>query len=163
MMSQGATIASIEAAYRDGYDRFLRAAAAILENRVQAPDAVQDAFAQAVRVRHSYRGDAPLEGWLWRIVLNAALAIRRSTLADLPLDEAAPIEAGADLTDADREIRKWVAALPERQRLAVFLRYFADLDYRSIAEALQIEIGTVSATLAAAHASLRLSMQEVQR
>lgn len=161
-MNQGASIESIEAAYRDGYDRFLRAAAAILDNHAQAADAVQDAFAQAVRSRHSYRGDAPLEGWLWRIVLNATLAIRRSTPHELPLDEAAPIEPGFVLTDTDREIRRWIAALPERQRLAIFLRYFADLDYRSIADALQIEVGTVSATLAAAHTSLRLSMQEVQ-
>jgi DNA-directed RNA polymerase specialized sigma24 family protein len=43
------------------------------------------------------------------------------------------------------------------------LRYFADLDYRSIAEALEVEIGTVSATLAAAHAALRRSIQEVER
>lgn len=51
----------------------------------------------------------------------------------------------------------------ERQRLAVFLRYFADLDYRSIAAALDVEVGTVSATLAAAHAALRRSLQEVER
>jgi DNA-directed RNA polymerase specialized sigma24 family protein len=36
----------------------------------------------------------------------------------------------------------------------VFLRYYADLDYRSIAEALEIEVGTVSATLSAAHTAL---------
>ena len=57
----------------------------------------------------------------------------------------------------------WVAALPERQRLAVFLRYFADLDYRSIATALDIEVGTVSATLAAAHAALRRAYTEAVR
>jgi DNA-directed RNA polymerase specialized sigma24 family protein len=56
-----------------------------------------------------------------------------------------------------------VASLPERQRLMVFLRYFADLDYRSIATALEVEIGTVSATLAAAHAALRHSYEEAVR
>ena len=56
--------------------------------------------------------------------------------------------------DAGRRMA-WVAALPERQRLAVFLRYYADLDYRAIATALAIEPGTVSATLNSAHASLR--------
>jgi RNA polymerase sigma factor (sigma-70 family) len=53
-----------------------------------------------------------------------------------------------------------VASLPERQRLAVYLRYFADLDYRSIATALDVEVGTVSATLATAHAALRRSYEE---
>ena len=44
----------------------------------------------------------------------------------------------------------WVRNLPERQRVAVFLRYWADLDYRAIAEVLEVEVGTVSATLSSA-------------
>jgi RNA polymerase sigma factor (sigma-70 family) len=63
--------------------------------------------------------------------------------------------------EQDATVRAWVAALPERQRIAIFLRYFADLDYRSIATALEVEVGTVSATLGAAHATLRRSFQEV--
>jgi DNA-directed RNA polymerase specialized sigma24 family protein len=43
----------------------------------------------------------------------------------------------------------------------VFLRYYADLDYASIASALEIEVGTVSATLSAAHTSLRQMLREV--
>jgi RNA polymerase sigma factor (sigma-70 family) len=67
------------------------------------------------------------------------------------------------LPEQDATIRAWVAALPERQRLVVFLRYFADLDYRSIATALDVEVGTVSATLATAHAALRRSYEEAVR
>ena len=60
-------------------------------------------------------------------------------------------------------VRAWIAALPERQRLAVYLRYYADLDYRAIASALDVEVGTVSATLSAAHRALRRSLEEVER
>jgi RNA polymerase sigma factor (sigma-70 family) len=67
-------------------------------------------------------------------------------------DEEAPSEFGA-----------WIKGLPERQRLAVFLRYRADLDYRSIALVLGIEVGTVSATLHAAHQTLRRMLEEVPR
>jgi DNA-directed RNA polymerase specialized sigma24 family protein len=42
------------------------------------------------------------------------------------------------------------------------LRYFADLEYQAIAAVLKIEVGTVSATLSAAHAALRRSVEEVQ-
>ena len=68
------------------------------------------------------------------------------------------------MTTEDRpsEVASWVQTLPERQRLAVFLRYWADLDYRAIAEVLEVELGTVSATLSAAHQSLRRSVQEVK-
>ena len=54
-----------------------------------------------------------------------------------------------------------LVALPERERLVVFLRYFADLDYREIAAALEVEVGTVGATLSAAHAALRIALEEV--
>ena len=57
----------------------------------------------------------------------------------------------------------WVSALPERQRLVIFLRYAADLDYRGIASALGVEVGTVSATFHAAHERLRRSVEEVPR
>jgi RNA polymerase sigma factor (sigma-70 family) len=57
-------------------------------------------------------------------------------------------------------VRDLLAALPERQRLIVFLRYFADLDYKTIARIAGVKTGTVSATLSAAHDSLRASLKE---
>jgi RNA polymerase sigma factor (sigma-70 family) len=64
--------------------------------------------------------------------------------------------------DEVAELAPLIAALPERQRLVVFLRYYADLDYRAIAVALGVEVGTVSATLAAAHAGLRKKVRKVE-
>ena len=74
----------------------------------------------------------------------------------------APEEASANGYHHSSEVAVWVRTLPERQRLAVFLRYWADLEYRAIAEVLEVEVGTVSATLSSAHQSLRVSLQEVQ-
>jgi RNA polymerase sigma-70 factor, ECF subfamily len=54
-----------------------------------------------------------------------------------------------------------IAALPERQRIAIFLRHYADLDYEAIAEALGIERGTVAATLHKAHTKLQQVLTEV--
>ena len=62
---------------------------------------------------------------------------------------------------ADLELRTRIAALPERQRTVLFLRHFADLDYRAIGEVLGISPGTVGATLNAAHAALRRTLEEV--
>jgi DNA-directed RNA polymerase specialized sigma24 family protein len=59
------------------------------------------------------------------------------------------------------ELRARITLLPERQRLVLFLRYHADLDYASIATALQVAPGTVAATLHAAHAALRRTLPEV--
>ena len=155
----GAELADLEALYRARYRHFLHVALAVLGDEERAHEAVQDAFAAAIRNRRRYRGDGPLEAWVWRAVVNAARKGAR-TLAESPLAvtsmsaNGVPVEAAA--------VRGWVAALPERQRLAVFLRYYADLDYRSIAEALNVEVGTVSATLSAAHAALRKALEEVR-
>src|SRR5262249_56606900 len=123
----------------------------------------QDALGEAVRRRARFRRDAPLEAWVWRIVINQALALRRRRGREHESNGRSPAAASAaDVPESDATVRAWVAALPERQRLAVFLRYFADLDYRSIAAALDVEVGTVSATLGAAHAALRRQfLQEV--
>ena len=57
-------------------------------------------------------------------------------------------------------LKSHLGALPERERVVVFLRYFADLDYAAIADILGIRIGTVSATLHAAHHALRRALDE---
>ena len=148
----------IEALYRARFGAFTRVANAIVGDRERALDAVQDGFADAIRSRRTFRGDGPLEAWVWRIVVNAACKARRAPPEQLL--ERAP---ATDLPEDRREVAPLIARLPERQRLAIFLRYYADLDYRSIADALGIEVGTVSATLATAHATLRKALKEVPR
>jgi RNA polymerase sigma factor (sigma-70 family) len=153
----GAPLPEIEALYHRGYARFLRVATAILRDEERAVDAVQDAFAAAVQKRAKFRGEGPLEAWVWRMVVNAALKERARPPA-APLGEV-EVATGGEEPSA---IAEAIARLPERQRLALFLRYYADLDYRSIATALEITTGTVAATLNAAHTSLRRLLQEVR-
>ena len=156
---RGASLDELEALYRSRFDVFARVAASVTGDSERARDAVQDAFATAVRRRGSFRGDGPLEAWVWRIVLNAARSdMRRSVLA-VDYDEPAVANGRPE---ADAELRVALARLPERQRTAVFLRYYADLDYTAIGEALGIRTGTVAATLNAAHAALRTRLEEVR-
>ena len=164
MTARGATVEALESLYRADLPRFVRAATAIVGDEGAGRDAVQGAFVQAVRKRTGYNGVASLETWVWRIVINEALAQRRSRGSEFEsVSEIATTPSTNHVPEHDANVRAWVAALPERQRLAVFLRYFADLDYQSIAVALDVEVGTVSATLATAHAALRRSYQEAVR
>ena len=153
----------LETAYRLRYRRFLRVATAILGDEASGHDAVQEGFAQALREQGSFRREGPLEAWVWRMVVNAALAARRRRLARREAPEVVEAGSGNGYASDESGVAVWVAALPERQRLVVFLRYYADLDYRSIAQALGIEVGTVSATLSSAHDALRRSLEEVDR
>ena len=149
-----ATLAEIEAAYRSSVHRYRGVAAAIVRDRDVAADLVQEAFASAVRRRSRFRGDGPLEAWLWRAVVNAALShARRRPAPVVAQDAAAPPQHD--------EVRDAVAALPERQRIAVFLRYYADLDYRAIGEILGVTDGTARASVHAAQATLRQTLEVV--
>ena len=156
-LSRGASVAELERVYRADFLRFVRVATAISGDEDSGADAVHDAFVQAVRARRSYRGEGPLEGWVWRMVVNAAKKRARPSI-DAGPEPPIPSENGFG-----DPVRSLIAALPERQRLALFLRYYADLDYDSIAEVLGVTSGTVGATLNAAHASLRDSLKEAHR
>jgi len=158
---KGARVRDLEEVYRLHYPHFLRVATAIGGDEDAGHEAVQEGFADVLRHRRSFRGEGPLEAWVWRAIVNAAHRGRAKRLLLAPLPAAAPAENGAPSEHG--YIRPWLAALPERQRLAVFLRYYADLDYRTIAAVLEIEVGTVSATLSAALTSLRRSLSEAAR
>ena len=162
---EGASLAAIEAAYRDGFERFATVAAAIVGSQAAARDAVQDGFAAAIRNRRQFRGDGSLEGWLWRTVVNEARSLRRRRVAAENAESRVfdwVTEAGWDeRLDADGVVGALVASLPQRQRLVIFLRYYADLTYQQIAEALELQPGTVAATLNRAHEVLRLRLEEV--
>lgn len=150
-------LVEIEKIYRAEYRRFLRVAVGILRDEERAVDAVQEAFATAVQKRRTFRGEGPLEAWIWRMVVNAALKERSNDKPLQLVDGEAP-----ESSDVPVPISETVARLPERQRLMLFLRYYADLEYEAIAVALDVSPGTVGATLNAAHASLRRLLQEVR-
>jgi RNA polymerase sigma-70 factor (ECF subfamily) len=158
---KGASLAELELLYRERGEHFVRVAAAVAGDGEIGRDSVQDAFAVAIRERSSFRGDAPLEAWLWRIVVNTARRYTRARRV-APLTEAHHPRVNGKPVDA-LGVRAWIAALPERQREMLFLRYYADLDYRQIAQILEVEVGTVSATLSAAHNKLRVALREVHR
>jgi RNA polymerase sigma-70 factor, ECF subfamily len=159
---KGATREQLEALYRGRFERYSRVASAICGDRELGRDAVQSAFAAAVRQRRTFRGSGPLEAWVWRILVHEARRLAREPRLESLDSGPEPLSANGH-EDDPLGLRAWIAALPERQREALFLRYYADLDYRTVAAVLGIEIGTVSATLSAAHQTLRKRLEEVRR
>jgi RNA polymerase sigma-70 factor (ECF subfamily) len=144
------TAAAIERIYQERYARFRNGIAPVTGSYETAHDAVQEGFARALRASAQYSGRGSLEGWVWRIVLRTAFEQRRPG-EEVPLDEVDPAFVEPE---RDFALTTAVQALPPRRRLIVFLRYFADLDYRTIAEALSIDEGTVAATLSQAKQAL---------
>jgi RNA polymerase sigma-70 factor (ECF subfamily) len=110
---------------------------------------VQEAFAIALRERRKLRNEQSLAPWVWKIAYRLALRERgRATVAELP-DDLSILDPERDPA-LDRAIR----SLPPKRRLVLFLRYFAGFSYEEIAEALDISVGTVGATLTQARDAL---------
>jgi RNA polymerase sigma-70 factor (ECF subfamily) len=157
-----ATGQEIERVYRERYVGFRNALATVTGSYESARDAVQEGFARALKERSSFRGEAPLEAWIFRIAIRAALELRpdtRELYFDLAADPRLPEP------ERDPELAAALRELSPRKRLVVFLRYFADLSYSEIAYVCGISEGTVGATLAQARATLLAQLQglEVKR
>jgi RNA polymerase sigma factor (sigma-70 family) len=142
----------LERVYRSEFRAMLRTATAYLGDVEAAREAVQEGVANAIRMRKTYRGEGTLEAWLWRVVLNAVRSAHRERAHSRMLSEGS--EAVFPETP-DEGVRAAVRRLPERQRLVLFLRFYADLDYATIADLLDISEGTVGASLNAARKTLR--------
>jgi RNA polymerase sigma-70 factor, ECF subfamily len=150
--------------YELNLSSFVRTASAICANRENGRDAVHDAFVSLVRTRQRFRRSGAVEAWVWTAVIRTAQkhAARRR---ELPTDDVGALaEQASDHHRADElvEVREAIAGLPERQRLALFLRYYGGLEYAQIADVLQVKTGTVSAALHAAHRALRVKFEEVE-
>ena len=145
-------LGELEALYRERFRDFTRAAAAIVGDEEAGRDAVQDAFAKLVRKRRRFRGEGSLEAWAWRFVINAARDAR-PRIAQVP-DAPEQVAARAEELGVPLEL------LTDRQREVLFLHYYADLDYTTIAHALGVSPGTVGATLSAARQTLRGALKK---
>jgi RNA polymerase sigma factor (sigma-70 family) len=140
---------AIETVYRARYGGFLNALAAVTGSHDSARDALQEGFAIALAKQAQFRGGS-LEAWIWRIALSCALdgrrQARRLSLNGVPaLPDVHPASPAGD-----PELAAAIGSLAPRQRLMVFLRYYADLSYAQIAEACGVSEGTVGAALSQA-------------
>jgi RNA polymerase sigma factor (sigma-70 family) len=167
----GATEAEIEAVYRARFNDFCSVANSIIGERERARDAVQEAFAGALRRRHQWRRRGSLDAWLWRAVVNAAHDEqrrqdgRRRAAARAARDDrwARNQHQSSRALAGTGDVAGAMSALAERQRLVLFLRYFGDLDCPQIADVLGLKTGTVAATIHQALERLKVELEVTGR
>jgi RNA polymerase sigma-70 factor (ECF subfamily) len=130
--------------------------AARLAGPAERDDVVQEALVRAWRRRETFdaRKGSPL-AWLLAIVAGCSRRSRIRAPREVPTEVlAGRIAAGAD-PDTDLDLERALAALPNRERLAVALFYFVDLGIAETAAVMGCSEGTVKATLHHARAHLR--------
>jgi RNA polymerase sigma-70 factor, ECF subfamily len=143
-------------------------------NSAAAEDLAQEVFLRVYRSRGSYEPSAKFTTWLYRIATNLAVNHARDTRHERPetmvsLDEPDE-ETGTSMDVADssltveeklvrRErlmaIRKTVQKLPERQRIAVLMHKYQQMDYKQIAEVLKLSESATKSLLFRAYETLR--------
>jgi RNA polymerase sigma-70 factor (ECF subfamily) len=123
----------------------------ILGDRHDAEDVVQEVFIRIYRGLPSYRGDAKLSTWIYRIARNHALnVLGRTDRANVPIEEARHVASTEPRPDAalgraelQMEVERLLADLDEPYRIALELRYMAERSYAEIAGIMDVPVGTV--------------------
>ena len=129
-------------------------------DQTEAGDATQQVFLKLLSNIGSFRGDSEFSTWLHRLVVNTCLdGSRRSKSRERLSDPevmariADPASHGEDLErqEVAGQVHAALASLPPKLRMPVVLRYFEDLSYAEMGEALQCSPGTVASRLSKGH------------
>ena len=170
-------------AFADLVDRYRHRLVGIMNHLIgnadEAEDLAQEVFLRVYRTRHKYTPKAKFSTWLFTIANNLAMnAIRdrqrRKTLplevsdsgpvggwptAPISADRAAPPTAGLQQQELAAVIRAALDELNERQRVAVVLNKFEDMNYAEIADVMGLTAKAVKSLLSRARAKLRERLQ----
>ncbi len=149
----------------------------MVHDRATAEDLAQEVFLRVYRARKQYTASAKFTTWLFRIATNLALNSLRDTRyqrmevsIDAPVnddEDAPPRELPArerrideHMIERDRVdfIRRAVLALPEKQRAAVLLHKYEEMDYAEIAKVLECSESALKSLLFRAYESLRAQL-----
>ena len=150
---------SFEAFYDEHYDSVRRSLSAAFRDSLRAEEAAQEAFTRAyMHWRRVSRMDRP-DGWVYVVAVRVATRRRPRPLTRELSGGAVDI---ADDVVTHEMLRTAIDRLPERQRLAIVLRYLADLPVDDVAAAMGCAAGTVKSTLHTALARLHIDLDDTQ-
>ncbi len=135
------------------YGRVYNLCCSFVRDRDEACDLAQDVFVKLLGRIDSFRGEADLSTWIYRIGVNTCIdALRKSKRrATEPFDERCHDTARADdFTEkaaVSEMVRDALMGLPVKYRTVVILREFEGRSYREIADVLGCSVGTVESRL----------------
>jgi RNA polymerase sigma-70 factor (ECF subfamily) len=140
-------------------------ARSILRSRADAEDAVQTAALRGLERLLSYDATRPFKGWWFAILRNCCIdSLRRArrdpaSSAEVDIVDDRSTDAAPDWKALDRALE----TLSDSHRDIVRMRYFGELSYAEIADALQIPAGTVMSRLHHARQALAAKLKEEDR
>lgn len=133
----------------------------ILQNREEAEDIVQESLVKAWKARWRVRDPERFPAWLATIARHKAHDVFRKRRT-IPLSEQLTESIAPEVTNTsglDNRLHSALAALPELHRAALTLRYFEEMDYRTIENTLGLTNGALRGILGRALASMRKQLR----
>jgi RNA polymerase sigma-70 factor, ECF subfamily len=133
-----------------------------------AEDVAQNVFVRVMQAAASFRPEAQFTTWLYRLAANLCWDQRRQAARELRLRSASPVPGidqppsmALERLDRIARVRQAVAALPDRQRLAVILHRYDGLSHKQIADATGWSVSAVESCLVRAYEALRRALSEM--
>ena len=157
-------------------DRLYNTVYRLLDNADDAQDVVQDAFVNAYQSLEGFKGDSQFFTWLYRIAVNTAISLKRKQRVTLsinagrngehgiePLDgsEYSRPGQGLERAEEERRVQEALNRLSPEHRMVLILKDMEGQKYETMAEILQVPIGTIRSRLHRARAELRELLQPI--
>lgn len=133
-----------------------RVAWAILGNKADCHDAMQETLLKAWAARHTLRDERYFTTWLVRILINECRAIQRKRAKQVLIPDS--YQAG-ETNLPDMDLRHAIDTLPEKLRLPLVLHHLEGYPVNDIAQILRTPAGTVKNRLMEARKRLRYELE----
>lgn len=144
----------------------------MVTDREEAADLAQEAFLKAWRNLSSFHGESSFATWMHRLATNVCLDYLRkqarrqniSTAVSLddedanwsePADHSQDPQAHLEQEERKRALARALAELPEHHRRMLLMREVSGMSYQEIADALDVDLGTIKSRIARARERLR--------
>jgi RNA polymerase sigma-70 factor (ECF subfamily) len=133
----------------------------ILQNREEAEDVVQDSLVKAWKTRRRVRHPEKFHAWLATIARHRAHDVfrKRKTVPFAHETIERNESETKDTTEINQHLHSALADLPELHRAALTLRYFEEMDYRTIENTLGLSNGALRGILGRALATMRKQLR----
>jgi RNA polymerase sigma-70 factor (ECF subfamily) len=151
-------------------DRLYGTVYRLVDHAEDAQDVVQDAFLNAYQALDSFKGDSLFFTWLYRIAVNTAISMKRKQRVVISMDVGRPegvvaepadtsefSRPGQALEQAEQELRiqRALGQLSPEHRAVLVMKDMEGQKYETMAEILQVPIGTIRSRLHRARVELR--------
>ena len=154
---------------KDYSERIWWVARRFVNSHEDADDLTQDIFLKIWTALPSFKGEAQVYTWVYRIAVNEAMdrlrrekvrAVLRFASLEAEMERRIDNDPWFDGSAAERALSKAIARLPEKQREVFILRYYDEMPYEEMSAVLETSVGALKASYHIAREKVEAALKE---